>query len=269
MNRKFRFILWGIVVFQVIYATGILLFGPYFIEQAYRQESFAFINQVLDDGRDSHALQFYIRIWHLYAWWFWLAATGFGLSLLLVSHDAARQHLENVLQRTNETKKRYDWRKTIPNRRRMVIHCIILIILFGSLYDIFSGKEHWPFSPYYMYSYVQPDTFGWNLLYGITETDGEVPLGGKNSGQYLHPYEESRAARGFFNLNSRPNREDLLRKALNEVLHRYETNRRDGRHSGPNLRGIRLYHEEWDMTPSPQSKGKPPDRRKLLMEVIR
>lgn len=253
----------------MIYAIGVIGIAPYLIEQAYRQESFSFVNRILDDGRDSHALQFYIRIWFLYAWWLWLALTGIGTGLLLVSHDTAHHYVKNTLQQASETRKRYDWRQAIPRRRRLQIHALILFVLLGSLYDIFSGKEHWPFSPYYMYSYVQSETFGWNLIYGVTEQEEEYPLSGKHSGRYLYPYEGSRVARGFFNLNSRPDRESVLKRAVNELIHRYETNRRADRHTGPPLQGIRVYHEVWVMNPLHPSPESPPDRRILLIEVMR
>ncbi|SVC49820.1 uncharacterized protein METZ01_LOCUS302674, partial [marine metagenome] len=268
MNRLFYIIFLSFIGFNTLYLLGSVLIIPYLVEEAYFERSFSFINSVLDDGRDTHGLQFYFRAWFIYAWRFWLVVSGGFLVGLIVSHDAFKRYIAELMEQADAFQKTQNGLSDIPTYRKLLVHGVIVIVLVGSLYDIFTGKEHWPFSPYYMYSYVQTDIFGWNLLYGVTEDGTEVRLGGEKSGDFLYPYEESRAARGFFNINGKPDRKVLLKLALDEVMHRYEVNRSAGRHNEPPLQGVRVYYEEWDLEPSTASRDAPADRRKLLLEVM-
>ena len=269
MNRLFNLVFFIFIGFNVLYAITVIFLVPILIEEAYYEQSISVINRVLDDGRDSHGLQFYIRIWFVFAWRIWLVVAGILLTLLILTHHRFKQYFTNLTTQAEEAKNANDWDQTMPRYRRLTVYGVIFIVLFGSLFDIFFRMEHWPFSPYYMYSNVQPDTFGWNMLYGITANEEEFPLSDEISTQYFHPYDNDKVAMGIFWLNNKPDREILLERALDAIIQRYETNREAGRHNGPLLQGVRVYHEEWDMDPSMKNKGNMPDRRTQLMEVIR
>src|SRR5438552_19071475 len=100
----------------------------------------------------------------------------------------------------------------LPARsRRWLVHAVIGVIVVGSFYDIVTGREHWPFSPYAMYSRVRREgTLTTLRLYGVTE-DGpaEMPL---IADAYLQPFRRARLAGALSRMNSF--REPMRRRRL-------------------------------------------------------
>src|SRR5262249_51516730 len=41
--------------------------------------------------------------------------------------------------------------------RLLVVHVLLAVLIGGSFYDIYTGREHWPLSPYPMFSIVEQD----------------------------------------------------------------------------------------------------------------
>jgi len=62
------------------------------------------------------------------------------------------------------------WRKHV---RRAVLNLIFAAFIAGSVYDIVTDQEHWPFSQYPMFSsaWTSP-TFTWLRVFGVT-ADGK------------------------------------------------------------------------------------------------
>ena len=149
-----------------------------------------------------------------------------------------------------------------------MIQVVIALLIGGSLYDIITGSEHWPFSPYAMFSNVEREPFmSRHLLFGVTEQEpgDEITL---QSFQYIRPFMENRLNSAFRRMKSEPDGQQLLTEALHDCLTRYERLRLAGCHDGPPLQGIRLYWLQWKLDPWAKNVHQP-DRRKLLAEVMR
>jgi len=150
--------------------------------------------------------------------------------------------------------------------RMLLLHAVIALLISGSLYDIVTFGEHWPFSSYRMYSNLQRErSLSSVRLFGVTkeEPHREIPL---LAFQHIQPFNQSRLAVALRRLNLKPQRQQLLDEALRDCLTRYETLRRVGRHDGPPLQGIRLYRLQWQLDPRARNVDQP-DHRELLGEV--
>jgi hypothetical protein len=152
--------------------------------------------------------------------------------------------------------------------RRAVVFALLAIMLAGFavaiVLDYPLGKELWPFSAYPMYS-GRPG--GWTAtshrVFGVPrdETAAEIPL---ITDEYLYPIEYARyyvALRAIERGGAR-----TLEPALRDTLARYEANRQNGRHHGPELRAIRLYELRTRLNPKAANRERP-DGRRLLFEV--
>ena len=115
----------------------------------------------------------------------------------------------------------------MSTRRLLVAHCIILFVIGGSLYDIGTRQEHWPFSNYPMFSTVhrQP-TLTWLRLFGVTDDNREVPLLSYNE---LWPLDQSRLPLGLRRVADQPDSGLRLQGALSDVLNRYNSRREKGK----------------------------------------
>jgi hypothetical protein len=156
----------------------------------------------------------------------------------------------------------------LPARSRLwLVHAVIVVIVVGSFYDIVTGREHWPFSPYAMYSRIKrKETVTTLRLYGVTE-DGpaEMPL---SADAYIQPFRRARLAGALSRMNGsrEPTRRRRLTAALRDCLERYEALRRARRHDGPALQAIRLYRVHWKLDPWARNEARP-DQRDLIFEV--
>ena len=150
--------------------------------------------------------------------------------------------------------------------RYCLINILIAVIVAGSLFDIITRKEHWPFSPYDMYSGVVRDRSLTLLrLYGVREgkPSEELPL---LEFQSIQPFDNARLRFALAQMVRDENREQLLREALQDCLRRYAALGVAARHSGPPLEGIRLYRVYWTLDPSALNLNAP-DNKELLSEV--
>jgi hypothetical protein len=158
----------------------------------------------------------------------------------------------------------------LPVRRRLwLIHATMGVIVAGSFFDIATGREHWPFSPYPMYAQVRYDqTLKRLCLYGVTSgIPGEIPL---TAYRYVQPFQPGKLERALARMDRRrePRRRRLLTAALHDCLQRYEALRLGRRHDGPALQSIRLYRLQWKPDPWARNIDRP-DRRELILEVRR
>jgi hypothetical protein len=150
------------------------------------------------------------------------------------------------------------------SRRGLVVAYLALVpILAGSAVDVCRDSEHWPWSCYPMYSY--PDSsrhFDDYRLYGVPagNPSGEIPL--CNDSRYIQPFDNSRLAGALATVVGKPG----LHGGLVDCLVRYERLRRAGRHNGPLLITIRLYHVFWTLDPTGRNIDSP-DRRELIDEA--
>lgn len=155
----------------------------------------------------------------------------------------------------------------ISQPRVWLVYTVAALLTLGTLYDIATGYEHWPFSPYPLYHKAQlSHTAVQALLYGVRAFEGaeEVPL---FEDKYIQPFDRVRLAVALDRLTRRPDDGRALRDALSDCLTRYESLRAAERHHGPPLVGIRLYRVEWSLEPSAGNLNHP-DTRTLLAEVL-
>jgi GT2 family glycosyltransferase len=156
----------------------------------------------------------------------------------------------------------------ISVRRATLVHLLVAALVGASAYDIRTGREHWPFSPYPMFSDVERL---WTLdglrLFGLTDeaTPREIPL---LDSDVIAPFDQARLAAAFRRTANDPARQELVAAMLNDCLDRYERRRNSGRHDGPALRAIRLYDLHWTLDPN-ASNVDTPDRRRLVAQIDR
>jgi hypothetical protein len=147
-------------------------------------------------------------------------------------------------------------RGKIGRRRLIGIHLIIVAMIGPSLYDMLSGAEHWPFSPYNMYSGLMSR---WLLqrirLYGIDAQGQEFALLDREE---IQPFDHCRLEVSMERLCLNPPR---MEKAVRDCLKRYESRRS----AGPPILAIRVYKEMWRLQPGKTSTM--PDERVLLANV--
>lgn len=150
-------------------------------------------------------------------------------------------------------------------RRRWLVHALIAVIAAGHLYDIATGREHWPFSPYPMYSHLLRE---WTLttprLYGVRrDGGGELPLWAT---VYLEPFDQARLLQAVQAMWPERDGRARVASALADCLARYERRRASGEHDGPPLAGLRYYYLHWTLDAAARNVDRP-DHRELVAEV--
>ena len=176
-----------------------------------------------------------------------------------------------VLRASNEARDATS-RKTpalgMSKRRLMFANAVIIFLIANSLFDIAADRQHWPFSNYPMYSWVQRDySLSAPQLFGVRKgrPHDEIPL----RGDYIRPFDNSRLRWAFERLMSEEDpemRQEVLDEALRDCLARYERARLARRHNGPPLQGVRLYRLRWRLHPLAENRDQP-DHRDLIYEV--
>lgn len=154
----------------------------------------------------------------------------------------------------------------LPARPRvLLVYGVIALITVGSLFDIVTGREHWPFSPYPMYATVaRKRSLTVLRLYGVTKAAParEIPL---VAFRYIQPFNSARLEGALRTIMARRGRRPL-QAALLDCLQRYEKLRKAGRHDGPPLQAIRLCRVYWKLDPWARNVDSP-NRKELILEV--
>jgi hypothetical protein len=148
--------------------------------------------------------------------------------------------------------------------QRWAVCAVVATIVGGHLVDIATGVEHWPFSPYPMYSRAQSDWAPVMAEIVGVRLDGEE-LAVKRP-ELLAPFDQARLLGALARLGTRPDGTALVRTALVDCLSRYERRRRQGAHDGPVLRALRLYHSRYVLDVAASTVGSPASRT-LVLEV--
>jgi hypothetical protein len=154
--------------------------------------------------------------------------------------------------------------KTPMRRGRvLVVYGLMVFILGGSVLDAVRDTEHWPWSSYPMYSFMETGTtFDDYRLYGVPKENPNTEISLFTDERYLQPFDPSRMAEVLEIVNGEPG----LHGGLANCLTRYEALRRGGRHEGPELVKLRMYHVFWTLDPRGATIEKP-DRKELIDEV--
>ncbi len=149
--------------------------------------------------------------------------------------------------------------------RLVTVYALGAVIVGGSVFDSVTDTEHWPFSQYSMFSWVEaPADHSYTLLrlYGVTQRQPllEFPL---DKNEYFEPFDNSRMSAAL----SIALRENQVTPALEDCLKRYDALRASGIHHGPALEALRLYRVTWILDPQTRNIANP-DRKELLGEVF-
>jgi hypothetical protein len=144
---------------------------------------------------------------------------------------------------------------------------LVALLMAGSLFDIVTGQEHWPFSPYPMFSSVESSrTLDSLLLVGVPADPGapEFPL---RAAAYIAPFDQCRLNTALLRARSARDEGARLHAMLEDCFRRYEDQRRRGAHDGPPLRAVRVYDAHWELA-ADAGNADAPDRTHLLDEVV-
>jgi hypothetical protein len=148
--------------------------------------------------------------------------------------------------------------------RRWFVNLILAGFIAGSVYDIMTDQEHWPFSQYPMFSgtWTSP-TFTWLRVVAVDGGGREFWL---DENQYITPFDQSRLPKALRQIAQRPDAQRQLKTALTDILARYEALRASQEHDGPAATGLRLYEMEWTIDRAAANVDNP-DRKTLVAEV--
>lgn len=153
-------------------------------------------------------------------------------------------------------------------RRLWIVNMLLLGITAGSLIDIVSGREHWPFSPYAMYSRLELDRTARKIMvFGVPEdlTQDPFPLQAR---QFIRPFERTRLNTAMSLLYRSSQGERNIRLAAKDIWRRYSSLRRTKLNAGPRLKEVRVYEVWWQLR-ADASNVRSPDRKRLLAIVTR
>lgn len=151
----------------------------------------------------------------------------------------------------------------IPMRRSRVwlVHGLIGFIAAGHLFEMVTGKEHWPFSEYPMFANLRRfRTLRELRLIGVTDEPAsrEIVL---NHQRYLDPLDPVRLGATLARLQeSERGRAEHFKDALAYVLDRYETLRARGAHHDPPLQRVELYRFAWRVDRQVRNIREPAER---------
>jgi GT2 family glycosyltransferase len=151
--------------------------------------------------------------------------------------------------------------------RLLAAHALVALLIGGSAYDIVTGQEHWPFSPYPMFSSVESSrTLDSLLLVGVPADPGagEFPL---RAAAFIAPFDQCRLNTAMLRARSAQDDGARLHAMLEDTFSRYEDQRRRGAHDGPPLRAVRVYDARWELAADGANADRP-ERTRLLDEVV-
>ena len=154
--------------------------------------------------------------------------------------------------------------------RILLVNVVVLLLVFGHLFDIVKDEEHWPFSQYKLFTLINTERSLTRMhLYGVTQeiSQHEFPLRSVdkrfNSSRTIAPIKKIYYTQRL----GSEERQQKLNDALLDSLSTYEKRRLAGNLNGPSLQGVRLYEDTWSLDGQAQSMDDPPDHRELIVEV--
>jgi GT2 family glycosyltransferase len=151
--------------------------------------------------------------------------------------------------------------------RIVAAHAVLALLIAGSAYDIVSGREHWPLSPYPMFSSVERNTdLRLLLLRGVTDeaVPREIAL---RDASAIGPFDQCRIVTAFSRVKSAGDRE-RLHAMLGGTLARYDALRAEGINEGPPLKAVRLYDAVWTLQGDAANRDTP-DQAQLVAEFVK
>jgi hypothetical protein len=266
-NRSSFLLALAIVSLVVSWLVFSQLAVPPLIKSAYRGESLPIFNSLIA-GQALHPIEHYLATWHRIAWrTLFILLPMAGLIFLILNNSAPQTIVDARLETLEKNARASDPLTTLRRYRIWIAYAVIVVIAGGSLFAIVTDTEHWPFSPYAMYSWIDRDySLTRSRLFGVTESEPphEIPLW---EFQYIQPFDNARLHTALARIHRSPTPKQRFSGALHDVLVRYEALRHAGRHHGPPLQGIRLYELYWKLDPWARNADQP-DRQELILEVM-
>jgi hypothetical protein len=147
----------------------------------------------------------------------------------------------------------------IPPPKRLAILGLCCFLVWGHLSDVVTGKEHWPFSNYPMYSGVyRSRTLKTVRLVWITDDarPREIGVGGI--------YARTKYEGALKRLKTRQDRQRLIAMMRSAVQSERERRKEYG--IQPQVRGLRVYQLTYHMTPRLEGRAVP-DETVLVAQV--
>ncbi len=146
--------------------------------------------------------------------------------------------------------------------RRFTILAVIGLVIGGSLFCILMDGEAWPFSQYPMYSKPREPLHSVIKIFGQTES-GDVDL---SDTQYWAPLTFGHFNVGMRRIQKMPDKDARCSAALSFLLPHYEKIRRQGKHAGPPIHGLKLFRNTYRMRPDLANRNQP-EQEELLCEI--
>lgn len=159
-------------------------------------------------------------------------------------------------------------RERMSLRRFVFVHALLAVLIGGSLYDIRTGREHWPLSPYAMFSIVAPEPSLRCLRIVGVVADGpeqEIPLLDE---PLIRPFDQCRLTSALSRTFTSPRRRSAIHEQLRDCFDRYEARRAAGEHDGPQIQAVRLYEMFWTFD-ADAANVSAPDSKRLVDTVER
>jgi hypothetical protein len=150
---------------------------------------------------------------------------------------------------------------------RLTIVSSFLVLTLGlALFDTLFYVEHWPFSPYGMYSYSQrwpgPEVTRFRL-YGVVGAGDDVEIHLGDHALNLVPLRLESRLGGLY----RRDQNELVLIGMRSVLQSCEVERQVSAVILQKVKEVRLYKEEWDTMDADAGNTSKPDRRILVAHV--
>jgi len=236
--------------------TGTYLYGV--PSHVYAELGRTLWNAVTSLGRRKHSVA-------LVNWYHGVYLAAYIRETIARHRPGARQMIAEPLRFAAAHLRRHAAGVRMSPARVIFIYLLLAVLVGGSFYDIYTGREHWPLSPYPMFSVVEPEP-SVRCLRIVGVTDGrEVTL---LDTELIFPFDQCRLTSALSRAYSDPARRANIHEQLRDCFDRYEQRRRAGLHDGAPLDSVRLYEMRWTLQPDAANVATP-DSRELIDTVSR
>ena len=242
------------------------------LASAYRGEGPPMLTQALQsvtqfrsgDSAPSHPLRAYQMKWNAVTWRILVGLLFTSAALALILRPECQRAIAAWQGSPEITQRALEQVNKLGKVRRFIVQATIVIIISASCLSILAGLEYWPFSHYRMYAKLRRGTSHTSYQFtGISLDGSEIAIEPRHS----EPLAESRMAVAVRRMKQRSQPPEMIEKALQNVLERYEMKRLAGLHTDPPLKGLKLYRLTWELLPW-ASNAKQPEKT-LMFQVNR
>jgi hypothetical protein len=194
--------------------------------------------------------------------------TGYLLGYIwrTIELSLRKRQLARAFHSVRQVLRGYARNASMSTPRLLLVHAIVGAQLGGTAYDVWTGREHWPLSPYPMFSIVEREpSLRCLRIVGVTAAPQSEEFVMLDS-EEIYPFDQCRLTSALSRTYHDVDRRHLIREQLRDCLNRYEVRRRAGDHAGPPLAAVRLYEMYWTLD-ADASNVATPDARRLIDTV--